>query len=1156
MAQYSQDDRLNELSQLLRGRVEPTKEGGVVDPAAIHAQIMEIARTVFLLNPGALFYLARLVRNSMLFNLKQEIAVLEDMLLAIDDLVHVPSAGQISQVSQDDLSNAQTALLALEFAGSVKGRPELLRYQRIMDKFVGQFRPNIVDAQGNFILPRGEARQVLRENLESLKYLHAVLLQILDGMIGLVEEFNDLDIPTLVSQTALINVRKQLLSLQNSIEESTEEQLISDSRLIVLRSLASKVVVALLAQFNQINLTTPKLTSDNTGAASDPNAPIGPFLAKAAGEGTSASVITSPGPWRLDELSSSLISLKIDDGLVQTIDLSVIQGPGIHGKNKVPFTNSQLYPVWPGPGGPTDPPPPPKEDYSLKPNLHIIVDTNNYEFVSEEWGHVDITGTFHPTVNAPPNQDPDLQRGEPIPGNLIDSPRSDSGNMVNDYWNTVRMQPPVKLGFKHLGCLMFLSLGEVGEGSFGTANKGAGFGGWDVDGQDTLDDASEWSDLNGRRWDYIFRPRTIYDLELLASVTLTHIAGGLYSVATNAAEPHWVGFYLRTGTNHATYERYEIISVESDGSTLEVDLRGDSPSVISGSTQVFGQRGDRSQITFFPDLLADTDKVADSAVGDEHGPATVPNTAGIKVSSAVKTARIPSGQGGTITSVINALSNPSYGDYDSLNNKYQHASYHCMFKDQNGFGEKITVQGRSRLLPEELQISDTFFKTYMFLPPTGSGEPREENPGPVSMVIVKESGHEVFGFDIGQKADPKADPFLSVEELDAVVKDSVDSATTDVEIVETDVFGGFLSTIPGTFDVQDSAADFTELGVGLGFLLEIQEGNNSGVYFVESSSGSFLSLARHPDKSSTGFVGAEINIAYRIFTQQLRISSKNNGAGSSVEVTSAPTQLQLPSSIVYGIVPSIEAVNANGDNLSLSGLSPGDTSGALVVDSVSSDGTKANIVGGVSSSTLNLRFSFDGKTESTLAKMISDLTTIKESKNLLARNGFDKNVDKIDAVLTSLVTPGQSFQSNLNQARVVIASLLGVLTNSPPLESYYTAQIPDLSPDIESSITPYDAPAVRALDALLDSLNEHGFDRALSLLLSGRLADFFSTTPTTSSFSGALLETMRTSAQDVQGSSLVASSVASEMNTGYVVSGVKDSDSDYSDTEDQFQDSI
>jgi hypothetical protein len=417
---------------------------------------------------------------------------------------------------------------------------------------------------------------------------------------------------------------------------------------------------------------------------------------------------------------------------------------------------------------------------------------------------------------------------------------------------------------------------------------------------------------------------------------------------------------------------------------------------------------------------------------------------------------------------------------------------------------------------------------------------------------IGQSGHEVFGFSIAQKVDDALDPFLSVEELFALMQDT----PAQVEIVETTVLEGFIDVIATTFNVEDTTIDFDEAGVGLGYLLELKEGDNAGVYFIESSSGSTLVLSRPPDGSSHGFVGNETGIPYRLFTQQLKISSTTAGPGSSIEIVTAPTQLGLPTGIVYGTVPAVEAVNADGDLLDLSVLLPGDESDGLVIESVSEDGTQATIVGGVSAGLVNLRFAFDGRSEGLLRAMIDNLTTIKSSRNLLKKFNFDKSIDQIDLAMTSLITPGQAFRANLNQARVVVAHLVAVLAENPISESQYTATIPDVALHVDSSITPYDAPRVPALDALLDSLNEHGFDRALALMITGRIRDFFDTTAATASFAGALLEAARAVAGDVPDTSTLQSDVEEEINNADGFQTVPDSAVDFSDTEGETQDAI
>jgi hypothetical protein len=1308
MAEYSRTEQLNELSRIFRGQIEPVKDGGVVDPDAIHAQVMEIAKTVFLLNPGAFFYLARIVRNSLLVVLRQEVAIIEDMLIAIDDLSRAPQAsgGLIGEVGPNELSNAETALLALEFADTVEGRPELARYQKTIDRFTELFRQNVTDGQGRFILPRGEARQVLQTNLANLKLVHDRLLVLVDAVADLVSEYNALDVPSQVSQTALINIRQGLVDLQTAIETSTDEDLITNSRVSVLRALSGKVVVALLDQFTVVDPSAPKLTSTNQGSAKDPDAPDGEaFTLQAAGEGVAAEVFTAPGPFILDDLDSGLLELKIDGGAIQSFDLSVIQGPGLHGKNAAPFDDEQLFPTYPplpGPwGGPTDPPPPPAEDFAPKPNLHLLVDKSSYEWQATNFGYTHNDGSYVAPEDAPhgtpSDPKPPAPDNNPPPSNIPDgtlssgtSPRvypapinpgepsqianavGTQGDLISDYYNAVQMSPSIKLGFKHLGGILFFQLGEVPTGTPSPAQAGAGFGGWNVDSDDTLEDAAEWENIEDRRWPYLFRPRTIQELTALADITITHDTGNRYTAAPGTFKSGWVGFYVRVKTQEIppdaanTWERYEIFEVESGGGAAIIDTRDDAPGSAAFSTyesvRVFGTRGDYTQVTFFPDLLADTHDVGDTTGATARGPFNIPSTVTVKMGPVVKTTGLDPGDGATIAATLAALKDPANGNYDSTDNPYQHASYHCIFKEQTGFNGKITVQSRTRLIPDDnhlLQIAGGFFKTKMFLPPVGAGihnvvqpgagdglltagpahlpnvmvltaasatfglgttlplsvgnyvditgasvgVPPDTNngrfpilavisatvvwlinpypvlpfpdpnnpvtwaeigkgnshtdtlPGPDPMVTVEDSGHEVFGFGLAQRVDETLDPYLSIEELDAVVSDSISDA--EVEIVETDlIIDRTLRTVAASFDIIDEGGlDFASLGVGFGYTLEILEGDNAGVYFVDSAAGSTLSLARPPRKSDFGFVGNETEVPYRVYIQRYRIASLNSGPGSSVEIVTAPSQV-LALGTTVGTVPEVEAVNDAGESLSLAGLSAGDFSGSLVVSGISVDGLRATVDGGVSSSLVNLRFAFSGQSETLLNQMTLDLEVIRRSRALLGLHNFNQNLDKLDAAMSALVTPGQSFQANQNQARRLLADLLGVLTDTPRRDDEYSASIPEFEKNIEGSISSYTAPAVPALDTLLDALRDHQFDRALSLLISGQLEEFFSTTALTASFSGALLQATQDVARDVPSNTVLQEDVEDEINTADAFEPDVDADVDFSDTEGDFLDQV
>lgn len=1122
MATYSSTDYLNELSRLLRGTYEPSRQSGAIDPIAAHAQIMELARTVFLLHPGAVFYLASMVKNSLYSLMRREISVVEDMLVALEQLSSPPPSGNaIGNVGPTQLRDAASAAFALEFAsGSVGDRPELARFSRILDEFTDTIRPN-VSTLGQFVLPPSEARRILLADMQSLTALHPKMLLILTNLRLLLDNYARLDLPTKVSQTALINMRVTLQELANLVESSSAGQNNANSRLYLLRALACKVIAQLLASFTVPDLSAPVLTSDNEGpAARGEGTP--PFLAQAAGDGTAAEALTGAGPWILDGLSSNLVTLQVDAGPSQTFDLSIVQGPGLHGKNPAPFPDSQILPVWPGPGGPTDPPPPPPEDYEPKNQLHLMLDSNVYEFKSQEWGYLDTGDTFHGPVTTSGDIIPPLPDGTAIRRDrLRSSPRvdvedSDAGplfRLISDYYDTVRMQPPRKLGFKHLGSTMFFTLGMPDSSAASAFEKGSGFGGWNVDGQNTLEDQGEWGDVADRRWPYIFLPRVVIELAPLEEFTIERAQEDVFTVSFSAlslTDAH-VGFYVRVGALPEDWERYEIIEVLGPDE-IRIDTRGVAIAEVPTEVILFGEPGNLTQVTFSPDLLADTSDVADLTGSSERGPHSIPDTCGISLGPTLKTTSLPAGSGGLIGDVVSALSNPVNGAHST--NKYAHASFHCLFREQAGFSGRLTIQTRSRFLSEELGVSLMFFLARPDLQPQYVGG-QGEFPGPFPLRVVGESGHEVFGFSAGQKVDPNADPYLSVEELQAVISDTVDADTTVVEVLEEEIFGGLCSTNVNSRLVQDATANFSELGFGAGLILELVDGQFAGRYFVTDLVGlNFLEVAMPPGANSRGFVARIENQEYKIIRQRLRVASKNVGPGSSVEVVASPVELGFPTGVQSGTVPSIEAVNAGGLTLDMSGLEPGDNSGGMVVEAVS--GSTVDIEGGVSSTMSGVRFAFIGAGGTALKAMLDALQTISQSRTLLLNHHFNVDVSAIDAAISPVLSPGVSLQSNVNTAKRLLADLLAVLTSTPRRAAEYAStHLPVLSANIEASIKDFTATRVPALDSLLDSLDQFRFDRALSLLITGDLSAFFGTTPDSASFAGAMLEASSTARGDL-----------------------------------------
>lgn len=332
MSNFTREEILNEVANLIGGTTSPVREGGVLDSTTNYSRILEIASFTFLSNPDAIYYLVQLSANELSRVASQEARILEDMLIALDDLAR--SSFPITGTA--NLSNAQTALLTLESSDTVQGRSELDRFSASMDTFVRGFRQNVV-AGGRVVRTREKAQEILRSDLAALEETHDDLLLKLDGLRGMMTEYLDLNLPNRVSQFVLANSRQQLSDLQDALEADPNNAVLS--RLAALKALASKAVVGLLSSFSDptaIKYRSPPSPIPSTTTQ----------LGRAAGTGTPAAITTSPGPWilPLDDLQ-----LSVNGGAAQTVDLSSVQGAIINGRNSETFeitaANRQLHAV-------------------------------------------------------------------------------------------------------------------------------------------------------------------------------------------------------------------------------------------------------------------------------------------------------------------------------------------------------------------------------------------------------------------------------------------------------------------------------------------------------------------------------------------------------------------------------------------------------------------------------------------------------------------------------------------------------------------------------------------------------------------------------------------------------------------------------------------
>ena len=1240
MATFSNTELTNASSKFFVGALLPSFVGGQSDSEELHKQILEVAKTVFVLHPNAFYSLVVIVRNKLNKVLSKEIDLVEDMLIALQDVISLNGL-ILPKDSSTSLKNAITNLLNVETASSIGGRVEFQQFDKQLEDFSLQFKP--LTSNGKLRLHPNEAKEILKSNFSELKKNHDELLTLFLNLADLLSVLKAFDLSSSLSSSSLVKVREELTSLVDQLEKGDLILNQTSSRKFLLSTLSARAAVKSILNFDVPDKGFT-LKSDGTGFSArgivgTKSKRLGsgpPFRFRMRGTGTFASISTNQGPWLLDDLSQNTLSISVDGATAQSVDLSSITGPGIHGSLLGPWPDTILHPAWPGPQASSAAPPASQEDYKAANELHVVLDNNIYQLKSERWGYSQSSGVaFMEGEDTSAGVAP-AARNTTVPSFIPDNPPSHGGLLVSDYWTTVRCQPPVKLGFKHLGSIVTFDFPTVTPGSSTSTSvvEGAGFASWSVSGEDQLANPARWATTQTTRWNYLTKPRVLTELTLLKSVFITAINGNLVTGPATSFENHFVGYYIRTNAS----QRYEITQFISD-TQIQVEFRGDV--ISSGQTVgIFGSRGDFTQFSFSPDLLINTRDVADSS---NLGPHNVRDTVSITVGPTIKTSSIPSGLStGSISEVVAALNSDSNGSHGS--NTYAHASKHVIFKETPGNQNTLTIENRSRFLTSHFRLIEQFTRveqnllattntplvigssatitsinssnqtltgltgitendvgkaliisgaattnnngTFQIVSiarqvptdpnvdpdsgvailgspiifnPNGTGTDANNGsiswqlirmedgfPSPKDPILVTNTATSVFGFKQNQRATSNKNTYLTKEDLKRVI----DSSTTgiDVKINNSVVVTGLLSITANSFSVQDTQSlNFASQGVQSGMTLEIQEGEDSGRYIIDSVSTTSLILEFPGQKNSRGFLRNASNIRYKILSDVVSLSSLKNTRGSSIQVTSSPTSFGFDSSVVYGIGTQLEAVNKQEELLDLSGLVKGDKINNTYTVVNASD-SFVEIQEGVSSRDISFLFTVTSSLEQNFKSLSNTIKTLFSASNLLPRYGFEEDLSFIDGALSSVLTQGVVQLPNINRLAQILADLHGMLAASPRRSSEITTKITPAVLNFESTISPFSAPRNEALDSLLELLREKGYDRAIELLESGDLGTFFSLSVEESSFSGNLINVSKTVLNDLPTTTTNTSSVIDTITTADSQVELSDPDTDFSDT--------
>lgn len=997
-ADYTKSEILNELSKIFQAGISPGHEGGTLNTQVEYGQLMDSAALTFLLQNDSIFYLARLVRNTLNSLVIQEIRLLEDTLLALDHLGHIGAPVRDTTV----LSNANTALLSLDAAGSVRDRPEAGRFSRQMDRFAALNRDNIVEVN-EIVRPKEEARGVVTTNLANLKKVHAKLLDSTFALRDLLDEYLELDVPSKVSNTAITNIRSNLEDIEETIPDDSNAENIAASRQNVLTALASKVAVDTIAAFSD-----PR--SVKVRSPSNPFPAYLKHFGRVTGSGAAAAIASAQGPWTLP-LSAPLV-LSVGGAVNVQVDVDQILGTALRAKAEEDFAVS-----------------------STRNNLHVVVDPRSFTGTTlgssttsvAEW--IAYLGLTYRNLGAPiafPNM---AAAGDELARSIVDLSPLQTGTLAS---------APVNLGGERYRAI---------------------FSGW----------------------------------------------SGAAEPGFGLAQTH-VGSYFRETANN---NRWEILVVEGANSVI-ISVPTRSPAVAPPTSGSMELRGDTV------------------AVGSTSVVFDPPTTAAVTVTDfsigvAVKTLELSLSPNNDVAGII-AAAQAGNGDIDTGLGwgvwREMQLNTHVQVKAEALNPAQLVLVPRSRAAPY-LLVGASFLKI------------QAGGPAPV---VIGDSAHEPLGLLIGQSTTEER---LAPQDLAELVESSVSGLSSSVgkEVVTN----GTLTTAQGASQVTaPELAGVAEVGDQL-----VLGGVESGTFSIESLSP--IILDRGPFSSS------EDNVPYRLTRTKVTLSSSNSSRGSSLEVVSGPAELGFPVGLVHGSVPNFEAVDKSGNLMSFENLVlPGDIldivgGGEVAIDNVNS--ATLGLVSGLPANTERVAFEVRSASAVAYDRLVDDLETYTNSRQLLRKYGFDVDLDALDVVLTRALLPGQNFLASRNQAKRVTADLLSIMTSEPRRADEYTTSVPTSTLDLETILSIFVPDPVPEVDSLLDTFLDRKYGRAVRLLQSGKIQEFFGTNEETGSHAGNLMSTTRQVVRDLPAQPTTSEEVDASVNLAATTSYGVDPEYNLDDSE-------
>lgn len=260
----------------------PTDTLGVRRTDLTFGDFQQAAASIFILQPNAPFYVLWLGTQRLNDAIKAEASICAQLLSAIQAL-GVP-VSPVTDIST--LFNAQAALQNLGAAAAARGgtftniqsTPGFQQLQKNTKAFLQGPGQNVVQ-QGQIVQTPQQARASIPGLVSQLRTAHAALMASVLLLVDGIQNYNDINLPAVVSASVLANASKLVGSDAAALNVLTPDQRLQQVRQVVLDMIATQTVVQTYCSFSGPSQFIP-LTG--TGIPySDASHPATPAVAQA-----------------------------------------------------------------------------------------------------------------------------------------------------------------------------------------------------------------------------------------------------------------------------------------------------------------------------------------------------------------------------------------------------------------------------------------------------------------------------------------------------------------------------------------------------------------------------------------------------------------------------------------------------------------------------------------------------------------------------------------------------------------------------------------------------------------------------------------------------------------------------------------------------------